>query len=130
MQVLHRRPDGSFVALVRGLPYHVVQSDPLFAAVAAAAAGLSLPPEPEPISVDTPPRALTPREFMDRLSQVRQAEITAAAMASPALLLWLIRLSSAVEVDPAHPETIAGVNALRAAGAITQVEAGALLAPV
>lgn len=77
-----------------------------------------------------PPRTLTPREFMDRLPMQRQAEVTAAAMQSPALLLFMLRLTGAREVDPSHPETVAGVTALRAAGVITEQEAAALLAPL
>ena len=125
----HARADGSFViTLPNGWPYHVMPSDPLFPAVAAAAEGQDLPPEPEPEPIVIPPRLPTPREFMDRLTEARQAEITAAAMGNAAVMLWLLRLLGATEVDPAHPETIAGVGALRAAGVITQPEAEALLA--
>lgn len=46
MQVQYKRPDGSFVAIVNGWPYHVVQGDPLFAA--AQAAGGNAPLEPVP----------------------------------------------------------------------------------
>jgi len=46
MQVLFKRPDGTFVAVVDGNPYHVIPSDPLFAA--AQAAGADAPLEPQP----------------------------------------------------------------------------------
>ncbi|MBS7811215.1 hypothetical protein [Roseococcus pinisoli] len=87
-------------------------------------------PEPAPELPPAPPRVLTPREFIDRLPLSRQGEITAAAMQSPPLLLWLIRLSSAREVDVTFPETIEGVAALRAADVITAQEVEDLLAPV
>ena len=86
------------------------------------------PPIPQPQAAVAPPLP-TPREFMDRLSMSRQGEITAAAMQQPALLLWLLRMTGAREVDPAHPETIAGVQALRDAGVLTEQEAAGLLAP-
>jgi hypothetical protein len=46
MQVQYRRADGSFVALINGLPYHIAPGDPLFAA--AQAAGGKAPFEPQP----------------------------------------------------------------------------------
>jgi len=79
------------------------------------------------VPVPAPVRVLTPREFMDRLPMQRQAEITAAATQAPAVLLWLLRLSGARDVDVAHPETVAGVTALRDAGLLTEQEAAALL---
>lgn len=50
MEMQFRRPDGTFVAIVRGMPYHVVKSNPLFAQAQAAAdkLGKSLPFEPPP----------------------------------------------------------------------------------
>lgn len=132
MNILHRRADGSYVVELNGHPYHVTQDDSLFPHVEELAAELTLEPDPPVMAqvIAPAPRLLTPREFMDRLAMPRQAEITAAAMQSPAALLWLIRLAGAQEVDPAHPETAAGVEALRVAGVITTQEAAALLAPV
>ena len=46
--LMHRRNDGSFVIKRNGLPYHVTEGDPLFAKVAAAAEGVTLPDEPGP----------------------------------------------------------------------------------
>jgi hypothetical protein len=48
----HVRADGSYVATVNALPYHIVPSDPLFAqAQAMAAQAGDLPPEPPPASI-------------------------------------------------------------------------------
>ena len=47
MQIDYRRADGTFVAMINGYPYHVTQSDPLFAK--AQEAGASAPFEPVPI---------------------------------------------------------------------------------
>lgn len=46
MQVMFKRPDGSFVAEINGNPYHVIPSDPLFAE--AQEAGADAPFEPVP----------------------------------------------------------------------------------
>ena len=47
MTIQYRRLDGTFVALVNGLPYHVTQTDPLFSA--AQIAGGSAPLQPAPV---------------------------------------------------------------------------------
>ena len=54
MQIQFKRPDGTYVALVNGLPYHVVQSDPLFDAADAAGKSAPLEPTPDP-EPDEPP---------------------------------------------------------------------------
>lgn len=46
--LLHRRPDDTFIIDKGTGPYHVIPGDPLFDAVAAAADGVTLPPEPLP----------------------------------------------------------------------------------
>lgn len=128
--LLHRRDDGTFVIQRNGMPYHVTTDDALYAEVAAAAEGVDLPPEPvpEPVAPPPPSRIITPRQFMDRLPMERQAAITAAAMQSPQILLWLIRLTGALQVDLDDPETLEGVQALHFAEIITETEAEALLA--
>lgn len=58
MELQYRRPDGSFVAIVNGHGYHVIEDDPMFAEAAALAAdmGEALPfepaPEPAPATLD------------------------------------------------------------------------------
>lgn len=47
-ELQYARPDGSFVILRNGRPYHVIESDPLFAEISAAADGVTLPDEPAP----------------------------------------------------------------------------------
>lgn len=46
-EVQFRRPDGTFVILLRGQPYHVVPADPLFAEVALAGADAPFEPQPD-----------------------------------------------------------------------------------
>lgn len=67
--LLHRRDDGSFVIELNGHPYHVIESDPLFAEVAAAAEGVDLPPEPQPEPPPPPPQP-TRAELLARLDQI------------------------------------------------------------
>jgi hypothetical protein len=69
--LLHRRADGSFVIELNGYPYHVIESDPLFAEVAAAAEGVDLPPEPQPEPPPPPPPPQPTRaELLARLEQI------------------------------------------------------------
>jgi hypothetical protein len=46
MNIQYRRPDGSFIATINGLPYHVTASDPLFAQAQTAGAGKPFEPVP------------------------------------------------------------------------------------
>jgi hypothetical protein len=83
---------------------------------------------PDPVPPASGPRTISPREFMDRLSPEKQDAIFAAALQSPAILKLLVRLSAAVEVDLDFPETVLGVQAMKAAGLLTAEEAVAVLA--
>lgn len=77
----HRRPDGTFVIEYNGLPYHVIQADPLFTEVAAAAEGVELPPEPAP-PIPPPPPQPTRAELLARLNEIA-AQIEALGPESP-----------------------------------------------
>ena len=49
MEILHKRKDGTFVATVNGMPYHIVAGDPMFAKAEIDGADAPLeasPPEP------------------------------------------------------------------------------------
>ena len=48
MQLLHKRDDGTFVAEVNGMPYHVVPDDALWVEAQAAEAARFTPLAPEP----------------------------------------------------------------------------------
>lgn len=67
--LMHRRPDGTFVINLRGMPYHVIPADALFTDVAAAAEGVELPPDPVPPAPPepAPARAPTRAELSARL---------------------------------------------------------------
>ena len=79
--LLHRRADGSFVIERNGWPYHVTADDPLFPAVAAAAEGVELPPEPAPLA-PPPVRQPTRAELLARLNEIA-AQIEALGPESP-----------------------------------------------
>lgn len=49
MNVLFKRPDGTFVILHKGFPYHVLMDDPLFEDAAAAGAEAPFEPAPDPV---------------------------------------------------------------------------------
>jgi len=72
MQVQYRRLDGSFVATVNGLPYHIIESDPLFAE--AQIAGEDAPFEPGP----PPP---TPEQMQAAYTDAIKAHVEATAQA-------------------------------------------------
>lgn len=53
MDVQFKRPDGSFVAIVNGLPYHVTPDDPLFTDAQASGADAPFEPiAPEPTEAE------------------------------------------------------------------------------
>lgn len=47
MEIQYKRSDGTFIALVNGYPYHVIDGDPLFSAAQAMADDLPMEPSPE-----------------------------------------------------------------------------------
>lgn len=51
MELQFRRPGGSFVAIVNGLPYHIIEGDPLYAEAEQAGQGLPFEPVPEPAPI-------------------------------------------------------------------------------
>lgn len=81
--ITYRRPDGTYVGIVRGLPYHVVPEDRLWskAQEMANALGNNLPFEPEAVPAAGQPlqRYLTARQL--RLSLMRRT-ITAQTVVS------------------------------------------------
>jgi hypothetical protein len=81
--IKHRRPDGTFVIRMAttGWDYHVTADDPLFPAVAAAAEGVGLPPEPSPQPPPDQPIVLTNRQLFAALALtgfITEAEALAA----------------------------------------------------
>ena len=49
MEILYKRTDGTFVATINGMPYHIISSDPLFAKAQIDGADAPLeasPPKP------------------------------------------------------------------------------------
>lgn len=78
--LMHRRPDGTFVVRRGGMPYHVTADDPLWPSVSAAAEGVDLPPEPVPEAPPTPssPPAPTLESLQADLARL-QAQLAALA---------------------------------------------------
>jgi hypothetical protein len=79
--LLHRRNDGSFIIHLRGHPYHVTKSDPLFADVVSAAESVDLAPEPVPEPLPPAPIVLTSRQLFAALAltgMITQVEALAA----------------------------------------------------
>jgi hypothetical protein len=63
---------------------------------------------------------LTPLQFMALFTDVEQATITGAAMQSPPLMLWLLKLSAADPVDTTTPDVANGLGAMAQAGILSQ----------
>ncbi len=110
MELQYRRPDGSFVALIRGYPYHIVDGDPLFSEASSAAASLGealpfeppSPPQPEP-----PPADISDRQFAQGLAELAliteaEAEDWVAAGTLPPPLVALVNQLPAEERFPAR----------------------------
>lgn len=81
MQVRFKRPDGTFVAEVNGLPYHVVQGDKLYAQ--ASEIGANAPDEPVLASEPDEPPTLSKVQwgtFLDMTGFRSAADAALAAM--------------------------------------------------
>jgi hypothetical protein len=82
--LLYRRPDGTFVAEVNGMGYHVIPGEPLWneAQQVAAEMGEDLPFEPPPPVSEPAPIVLTNRQLFISLALtgfISEAEALAAA---------------------------------------------------
>ena len=82
-------------------------------------------PEPEPVQRTL----LLPMEFTDRFTTDEKRGLDAAAATDNDIyeVRWAIRQAS--EIDLTSPQTVGGVNALVAAGVLTQARAAEVLAP-
>jgi hypothetical protein len=70
----------------------------------------------------TEPRLVYALDFLDRFSETTQLAVVAAASQNPAIRLWYDRLLANGSVDLESPRLIAGLNAMRDAGLMTQNE--------
>jgi hypothetical protein len=87
---------------------------------------------PQPAAAVVMPKGPpTPRQWLERLAPATQAAITraAAADATGAMLLWLMKAAGNPTIDVTSAETQQGVAALLAAGVITAADQTALLTP-
>jgi len=78
------------------------------------------PPAPVPTS-------LTASAFIARFTPAEQNAMATAAQTNPQILLLLIRLSAAQSINASDPTVIGGVNAMAAAGLLTQARAAQVL---
>ncbi|NKM30777.1 hypothetical protein [Rhizobium laguerreae] len=92
--LLYRRPDGSFVAIVNGLPFHVTEDNPTFAAaqVLAGQMGDELPFEPAPtapaVTIDDYENSI--QAHIDTTARNRQFRdgVTLASYATSTIPAW------------------------------------------
>ena len=84
-------------------------------------------PDPRTVGIPVVMR-LSPLEFFHLFTDAEYAAITAAAVANPALLGWLLKASGARYIDLADPLTAAGLGVLVAAGLLTSARMADVLA--
>jgi hypothetical protein len=63
-------------------------------------------------------------DFINLFTDVEQQAIVAALPGNPALFIWYTKMLAAGVIDVTDPVTVAGLNALVAAGLLTQARAG------
>ncbi len=80
-----------------------------------------------PAAYSAPPDVLTWLQFRGRFTAPEQAAIMAAALGNSALFSFLLDAAGAAFIDVSDPRTIAGVQALAAAGMITSQRATTIL---
>jgi hypothetical protein len=79
--------------------------------------------------VDPPePRLVWALEFLDRFSEATQLAVVSAAQQNPSIRLWYDRLLANGSVDLNNARLIAGLNAMRDAGLMSQAEIDVALA--
>jgi hypothetical protein len=71
---------------------------------------------------------LTKLQFLQRFTAAERVAIRQAAKAVPALEDYMAMLDAAQHIEIDRPDTIAGVNALAAAGLLTEQRAAEILA--
>ena len=72
--------------------------------------------------------ATTPLQFMSLLTPREQGAITAAALQSPPIMLFMLKLAAATYVDAADPQTAGGIAAMVGAGLLAQARGDAITA--
>lgn len=74
-----------------------------------------------------PATSCTPLQFIDRFTEAEQLAVVSATLAVPQVKLWYDKLIAATEVVFADPRVAAGLDALVAAGLLTQARSEAIL---
>ncbi len=100
MEVQYKRHDGSFVAIINGNPYHVTQSDPLFAAAAEAGVSAPFEPVPEPEPVEPPLLSKVQWKFflyVTGFDQAANAALAAMPKANPQQIATWAGMKAVIE---------------------------------
>jgi hypothetical protein len=74
------------------------------------------------------PRLVWALDFLDRFSEATQLAVVSAAQQNPSIRLWYDRLLANGSVDLNNARLIAGLNAMRDAGLMSQAEIDVALA--
>ena len=116
MDLLHKRPDGTFVAAINGHPYHVIPGDePLWSAAVERARilGRKLKLEPAPAAVEAPPRTtLSKADLWRRLTDDEADMLDAALSMAPTRLRRIFEAAQYLDTtDADYPALREGVIA-------------------
>lgn len=111
-----KRADGTFVALVNGYPYHVIEGDePLWTQAQSRAAemGEELGFEPPPVPIDLPPLTRTAKaDVWRRLTDQEAEALDAALLAAPLRLRRIFESAQYLDTtDADYPALRAGIVA-------------------
>ena len=114
-------------------------AEPNFVPPSGAIMVTGYPPYPDSVWVGngwaggTPPtqaaQSPTPQEWLERLSPVTQVAIVTGGLANAGIMLWLLKAAGNPSINVENSETVQGVEAMLAAGLISQAESEVLLAP-
>jgi len=91
--------------------------------------GTVFTPEPSPLPEEIEPTPITLLAFRNRFTMTEKQGIYTAAETVVDIRIFLDDIAAASEIDLTDPQTIAGVQALEAAGLITTVRATEILTP-
>ena len=94
--------------------------DPLFT-IDAHAPGWWTPPAPPPVTT------IAPLAMMARLTAAEQSALATAAQSNAQVMLWMVKMAQATVIDTTDPLTVAGVQAMEAAGLLATGRAAVIL---